>query len=152
MRTRQHTYIASNSLIYLAVIVCIGVLITTVAQAGGVPTPYLSGAEAAMLESGVSSADAPTTNWLFPSKVRMSVDNGVYKMQFSTSDRAERPGGLGKLWANRFNLILSIGYSEDDSKPVYVPHDDNQSFGLTNQNFRSGNSSALFMMSVGRRW
>lgn len=142
MRSRHRQQARFNSIVPLAVFVLVAVVVTTVVQADGVGG-YGAGPAAGFR---VGSAG---NSWLLPGGIRTSFANGMYRMQMQGA------GGTGSEaehgWASRFNLMLSVGYANnDDGSRTLMPIG---SQALVNgYEAEHRNTSPMMLMTIGHRW
>jgi len=144
MKSRHRQHARFNSIVPLAVFVLVAVVVTTVAQADGVGGYGV--VPAAGFSVGVGSVG---NSWLLPGGIRTSFANGMYRMQMQGA------GGTGSEaehgWASRFNLMLSIGYANnEDGSRTLMPIG---SQALVNgYEAEHRHTSPMMLMTIGHRW
>jgi len=149
MYIRSRRSFRLNSMLPLAVLVCVGVVVTTIAQAGepvAAPAKLLVNLDQA--GQGVVPAETPQRlsqrSWLLPNGVVSSFSRGMYHMQLNNAGAAH-----GASLARNLTVTLSVGYSDDD-RPVAVP----AAALSARRNGLQANRDArpAMFMSVGSQW
>jgi len=148
MYIRSRRSFRLNSMLPLAVLVCVGVVVTTIAQAGepgAAPAKLLVNVDQA---SHDVVAEAPQRlserSWLLPNGVVSSFSRGMYHMQLNNARVAH-----GASLARNLTVTLSVGYSDDD-RPVAVPA---AALSAGRKGLRANrDASPAMFMSVGSQW
>lgn len=138
-----------NSLLPLALLVCVGVVVTTIVQAADNPGTASGNL---LMDAQARAEQVPTQGpkqlshraWLLPNGVVSSFSRGMYHMQLNNTG-----GHRGASLARNLAVILSVGYSDDD-RPVSSPAERLRAQRNGLQGIREA-GPAMFM-SVGSQW